>query len=65
MRGQESGNLEILLRYGVGFAAESLNGVVRIIRELFLPGRLEEVKENVRAIARPEASKEIALFPLI
>ena len=60
--GQESGNLEILLRYGAGFAARSLDEVVGIIKDLFLSGMLNEVKEKVRAIARPEASKAIVGF---
>ena len=60
--GQEAGNTKILLKYKAGFEAGSADEAAEIIAKLFSSGSLAEMKERARAIARPNASKETALF---
>jgi 1,2-diacylglycerol 3-beta-galactosyltransferase len=60
--GQEEGNVDFVLQYDLGTLARTPDAVVDALRELLTPGspRLEQARQNVRAMSRPQASFDIA-----
>lgn len=60
--GQEEGNLDFVLDNDLGILARTPDSVVSALREIVTPGspRLEQLRANVRAVSRPEASFDIA-----
>jgi 1,2-diacylglycerol 3-beta-galactosyltransferase len=64
--GQEEGNLDFVLEHDLGLLARTSDALVDALRELLTPGspRLEQLRANVRAVSRPEASFDIARLVL-
>lgn len=59
--GQESGNIDVLNRYGIGFHVRDINEIRRIILDFKAhPEKLTEIKMRIRQIKKPDAAKEIA-----
>lgn len=58
--GQEAENIHVLSRYGVGRHAKNARCVKNIILDFKKnPEKLVSLKENIRAIKKPDAAKEI------
>ena len=58
--GQESANVEVLAKYGVGLYAESIEEIKNIALDLKdHPQKLQDLKEDIRKIKKPFASREI------
>ena len=58
--GQEEDNAQILKGYGIGFIPQSTKEIKKIVLDLKNnPHRLESVKENIRALKKPNALREI------
>ncbi|MDE2573358.1 MAG: UDP-N-acetylglucosamine 2-epimerase [bacterium] len=59
--GQERGNIDHVLRTGIGEVTLSVTQTVRAVQRLLRdPRRLERMRECERRIARPQASRQIA-----
>ncbi|MBK6880678.1 MAG: glycosyltransferase [Elusimicrobia bacterium] len=59
--GQEERNAQFLLRHGAAVRADTLDELVRSVGGLFNHrGRLEQLRENGRALARPWAARDAA-----
>jgi len=59
--GQEADNVKILSTYGVGFAPKNIKQIRELVIDLKNdPGKLKNLRNNIKAIARPSACREIA-----
>lgn len=59
--GQEADNVRILSTYGVGFAPENIKQIKELVMDLKNdPQKLQELRNNIKAIARPSACRKIA-----
>jgi len=58
--GQESENINVLNRYGIGFHVNDVGEIRRIVLDFKAhPQKMEEIKENIRKIKKPDAARDI------
>ena len=59
--GQEENNVKILTSHGIGFSPQNIRQIKGLVIDLKSnPQKLQELKNNIKAIARPFACREIA-----
>lgn len=59
--GQESGNIDVMNRYGIGFHVRDTEEIKRIIFDFKAhPEKISEIKMKIRKIKKPDAAKEIS-----
>ncbi len=58
--GQEKGNVEFVVREGVGHVAKDPKRVVKIIKELQNRTEYEKIRKNIERVRKPHAALDIA-----
>jgi 1,2-diacylglycerol 3-beta-galactosyltransferase len=58
--GQEEGNVEFVIKEGVGHISKEPKRIVKIIKELQNPAEYEKISKNIERVRKPHAALDIA-----